>query len=641
MTKVRNWLQSRSRRTKQLVLLVVDAVTLMLIIWAGFCLRFDRFYVPNFEQTLFILAGPATALPIFASMGLYRTILRYLSGYTIWTVLQAVTVSTMVWVSLVYITLSFGAGGIPRTIALVYWLGSFAALVGTRFVAKWLLTERHGTDKNARRVIIYGAGEPAIELANSLHATSEFQVAAFVSDDPSLENMDVIGIRIYPSKHLQELILQLGIREVIIASPTASVRAQRELVANVGRLPVKIRVLPPLADLAAGKYLVSYIRDIDIDDLLGRPPVPAIPELLREPVQGRVIMITGAAGSIGSALSRAVAQLKPSKLVLLDFNELGLYQIERELRPYGDFELVPALGSICDAGFLRHTITTHKVDTIYHCAAYKHVPMVEANHVEGVRNNVLGSFHLAREACALNVEKLILISSDKAVRPSSVMGATKRWAEIIVHYFGALAAEQDPRRVFSCVRFGNVIGSSGSVVPLFKEQIARGGPITLTDEGMTRYFMSIREAAELIVQAGALSESGDILLLDMGEPVRIRDLAEDMIMLAGLTVKDDENPDGDIEIVTIGMHPAEKLNEELFYDPSSITRTRHSKILRGAPSQVPLEDVPLRIDQLEKAIDRYDPDAIRRLLFDLLETQDRQFFQGSPAAWSAGDRYSA
>ena len=641
MNKVRNWLQSRSRRTKQFILLVADAATLMLIIWAGFCLRFDRFYVPNFEQTLFILAGPAIALPVFTSMGLYRTILRYLSGYTIWTILKAVTVSTLIWVSLVYITLSFGPGGIPRTIALVYWLGSFAALVATRFVAKWLLTERHTTTKNARRVIIYGAGEPAIELANSLHATSDFQVAAFVSDDPSLENMDVIGIRIYPSKHLQELILQLGIQEVIIASPSASVRAQRELVANVGRLPVKIRVLPPLADLAAGKYLVSYIRDIDIDDLLGRPPVPAIPELLRQPVQGRVIMVTGAAGSIGSALCRAVAQLKPAKLVLLDFNELGLYQIERELRPYGEFELVPALGSICDAGFLRHVITTHNIDTIYHCAAYKHVPMVEANHVEGVRNNVLGSFHLAREAWALNVEKFVLISSDKAVRPTSVMGATKRWAEIIVRYYGTLAAEQDPCRVFSCVRFGNVIGSSGSVVPLFKEQIARGGPITLTDEGMTRYFMSIREAAELIVQAGALSESGDILLLDMGEPVRIRDLAEDMIMLAGLTVKDEKNPGGDIEIVTIGMHPAEKLNEELFYDPSTITQTRHPKILRGTPSGMPLEDVPSLISDLEDAINRYDPDAIRRLLFQLLESQDKEYFQGRPAAWSAGDRYTA
>lgn len=643
MIDVRNWLQTRSRRTKTLFLLVADSLTLMLIIWAGFCLRFDRFYVPNFEQTLFILAGPAIAIPIFISMGLYRTILRYLTGYTIWTILQAVTISTMVWVSLVYITLSFGPGGVPRTIAAVYWMGSFAALVASRFAAKWLLTERHTSVKTAKRVLIYGAGESAIELAGSLHATAEFQVVAFVSDDPSLQNMDVSGIRIYPSKHLQELILRMSIQEVIIASPSANIRAQRDLVANVGKLPVKIRVLPPIADLAAGKYLVSYVRDIDIDDLLGRPPVPAIPDLLREPVEGRVIMVTGAAGSIGSALCRAVAQLKPAKLVLLDFNELGLYQIERELRPYGDFNLVPVLGSICDADFLRFVISEHKVDTIYHCAAYKHVPMVEANHLEGARNNVLGTLNLVREACAANVEKFVLISSDKAVRPTSVMGATKRWAEIIVRYYGEQAALSDPHRVFSCVRFGNVIGSSGSVVPLFKEQIAHGGPITLTDEGMTRYFMSIREAAELIIQAGGLSKSGDILLLDMGEPVRIRDLAEDMIMLAGLTVRDERNPDGDIEITTIGMHPAEKLNEELFYDPDNITRTRHSKILRAKQSSIPLKNIPALLEELHDTIERYDLDAARTVLFRLLEAQgsEKGHRLSENANWKSAGRYSA
>lgn len=641
MTDVRKWLQTRSRRMKKLILLTGDALILMLVIWAGFCFRFDRFYIPNFEQTLFILAGPAIALPVFASLGVYRTILRYFGAYSIWTLLKAVTVSTMVWVSLVYITLSFGPGGIPRTIAVVYWLGSFAALVATRFLARRILEEPHPLTQNAKRVLIYGSGEHAVELANALHATSEFQVVAFVSDDPSLENMDVLGIRIYPMEQLQDLVQQLGVEEVIIASPSASVRAQRDLVAKVGRLPVKIRVLPPLADLAAGKFLVSYIRDIDIDDLLGRPPVPAIPDLLREPVQGRVLMITGAAGSIGSALCRQVAQLKPAKLVLLDFNELGLYQIERELRPYGDFELVPVLGSICEPEFLRSVIATHRVDTILHCAAYKHVPMVEANLVEGARNNVLGSFHLARQACEGNVERFILISSDKAVRPTSVMGATKRWAELITRYYGDLATRADPNRVFSCVRFGNVIGSSGSVVPLFKEQIARGGPITLTDKGMTRYFMSIREAAELIIQASALSRSGDILVLDMGEPVRIRDLAEDMIMLAGLTVRDERNPDGDIEIVTIGPHPAEKLAEELFYNPNSIERTRHPKILRSSPAHMPADDVPVMIQHLQDAIDRYDADAIRTILFQLLERRDLPRLMETVAWGQAKERFSA
>jgi FlaA1/EpsC-like NDP-sugar epimerase len=638
---IAKWLQARSRRTKKLLLLVADSATLMLIIWAGFCLRFDRLYIPNFEQFLFILAGPAIALPIFITMGLYRAILRYMTGDAIWTILKAVTLSTMAWVSLVYITLSFGPGGIPRTIAAVYWLGSFAALVASRFAVKWLMSERNAGSRAAKRVLIYGAGEPAIELANSLRATAQFEVAAFVSDDPALLNMDVAGLRVYPTKHLQELITRMGIQEVIIASRSASGRAQRDLVASVGRLPVKIRVLPPLADLAAGKYLVSYVRDIDIDDLLGRPPVPAIPELLREPVNGRVIMITGAAGSIGSALCRAVAQLRPAKLVLLDFNELGLYQIERELRPYGSFDLIPVLGSICDADLIRHVINTHEVNTIYHCAAYKHVPMVEANHLEGARNNVLGTLNLVREAAATDVERFVLISSDKAVRPSSVMGATKRWAEIIVRYYGAQAALADPRRVFCCVRFGNVIGSSGSVVPLFKEQIARGGPITLTDEGMTRYFMSIREAAELIIQASSLSESGDILLLEMGDPVRIRDLAEDMVMLAGLTVRNDQNPDGDIEIVTIGMHPAEKLNEELFYDPGNILRTRHPKILRSKQLNLPTENVPQLLEQLQGAMKRYDPDAARSILFRLCGPQGHGDGKGRGKVKRQPRRYSA
>lgn len=635
------WLQARSRRTKKLLLLVADTATLMLIIWIGFCLRFDQLYIPNFEQFLFILAGPAIALPIFITMGLYRTILRYLTGDTIWTILKAVSLSTMAWVSLVYITLSFGPGGIPRTIAVVYWLGSFAALVASRFAVKWLMSERTPTSSTAKRVLIYGAGEPAIELANSLRATAQFEVAAFVSDDPTLQNMDVANLRVYPTKHLQELITRMGIHEVIIASRSASGRAQRDLVASVGRLPVKIRVLPPLADLAAGKYLVSYVRDIDIDDLLGRPPVPAIPDLLREPVNGRVIMITGAAGSIGSALCRALAQLQPARLVLFDFNELGLYQIERELRPYGSFDLVPVLGSICDPDLIRHVINTHKVDTIYHCAAYKHVPMVEANHLEGARNNVLGTLNLVHEAAATDVERFVLISSDKAVRPSSVMGATKRWAEIIVRYYGAQAALADPRRVFCCVRFGNVIGSSGSVVPLFKEQIARGGPITLTDEGMTRYFMSIREAAELIIQASSLSESGDILLLEMGDPVRIRDLAEDMIMLAGLSVRNDENPDGDIEIVTIGMHPAEKLSEELFYDPDNILRTRHPKILRSKQLNLPTENVPQLLEQLQTAVRQYDPDAARSILFRLCGPQGHDDGKGRGKVKRQPRRYSA
>lgn len=646
LIRVHQWIQSRPRPLKRALLLTADIVGLMLIIWLAYCFRFDRLFVPNREQMLFIAAGPAVAVPIFAYMGLYRAVLRYLRERAIWTVIQAVTVSTLVWVSIVFLTLSYGAEGVPRTIAVVYWIGSIIAVAGSRFGVKWLL--RHGVPraKEKKRVLIFGAGDAAVQLAEALHASGDCQVMGFLSDDSSLLGMDILGIRIYSTARIEELITNIGIQEVIIATNSSSTHERRELVAELGRFPVKIRVLPPIADLAAGKYLVSYVRDIDIDDLLGRSPVPADPALLRAPVEGRVILVTGAAGSIGSAVCRTVAQAKPAKLILLDFNELGLYQIERELRRYGAFSIVAVLGSITDARLIRRVLREHDVETVYHCAAYKHVSLVEENQLEGVRNNVMGTLTVTKEAYASGVENFVLISSDKAVRPKSVMGATKRWAELIVRYYGIQAAKKNGKtRVFACVRFGNVIGSSGSVVPLFKEQIAAGGPVTLTHEGMTRYFMSVREAAELIVQAGALSSSCDILLLDMGEPVKIRDLAEDMIMLAGLTVRDAANPDGDIEIVTIGMRPAEKLCEELFYDPTGVTATRHPKILRAKPQERYADRVPAMLEQLSRAIETGDEAEVRRVLFEQLEDSEHKqpelVVQQRPLEKSNGLRHSA
>jgi FlaA1/EpsC-like NDP-sugar epimerase len=618
MNKVAAWLCARPRRTKKAILLIADAIGLTGVIWLAFCFRFERLFVPNFEQTLLILAAPAIAIPIFIRMGLYRAVLRYLRERAIWTMIQAVTLATLAWVALVFLTLSYGADGVPRTIAVLYWIGSLAGVIGSRFGVKWLLNGGVMAAKDRGRVLIYGEGEALVQLVDALNSTGDRQVIGIVTDDSGLHGMEILGIRVHPSAALDELVTDGDVQEVIIASSTASTRHRRELVARLGRLPVKIRVLPPFADLASGKYLVSYVRDIDIDDLLGRSPVPADPELMRSMIEDRVILVTGAAGSIGSALCRAIAQRDPAKLVLLEINELGLYQIERELRRYGSFPVVPVLGSIADAQLIRHVLAEHKVQTVYHCAAYKHVSLVECNQLEGVRNNVFGTLALAEEACAGGVQNFVLISSDKAVRPTSVMGATKRWAELIVRHYGEIARQQDETRVFASVRFGNVIGSSGSVVPLFKEQIASGGPVTLTHEEMTRYFMSVREAAELIVQAGALSHSGDILLLDMGEPIKIRQLAEDMIMLAGFTVRNEDNPDGDIEIVTVGMREGEKLSEELFYDPSGVTATRHRKILRARPLLGTADQVPAMLAQLKLAMESGDVAAMREVLFGLI-----------------------
>jgi FlaA1/EpsC-like NDP-sugar epimerase len=606
------------RGAKKLLFVCFDVLALLALLWLSFSLRLNVFFVPNVEQALLMLAAPAVALPVFIRMGLYRSVLRYLTERAIWTIIRAVTVATLIWVSLAFLTRMTGLEGIPRSVAVFFWMSSIAVIAGSRFAAKWLLWEQSGKDKEARRILIYGTGNPAVQLANALKSAHERVVVGFVSNDAGLRGMDLLGIRVYPLDGVERLVANFGIDEVIVTAPLANGAVQRDIVARFGALPVKLRILPAIADLASGKYSISDVRDIDIDDLLRRSPVPADPDLMRSVIEGRVILITGAAGSIGSSLSRTVAKLNPEKLILMDLNEFGLYEIGREIAKNAGFPVQRVLGSVADAALARQTICDSKVETIYHCAAFKHVSMVEANCIEGVRNNVLGTWTIAEAAHDCGVKNFILISSDKAVRPSNVMGATKRWAELIMRYHGARDGGAGNGRNFASVRFGNVIGSSGSVVPLFKEQIAAGGPVTLTHEEMTRYFMSVREAAELIIQASALSTAGDVLLLEMGDPVRIRNLAEDMILLAGRSIRSDDNPDGDIEIVTIGAAEGEKLHEELVYNPSSITPTSHPKILRAKRTNGMTVSVSERIANLRERIEARDEAAVRQLLFDFV-----------------------
>ena len=605
------------RGVKKLVFVCFDVLALLAVLWLSFSLRLNHFFIPNMEQALLMLAAPAIALPIFIRMGLYRSILRFLPERAIWTIFSAVTVAALVWVSLAFLTQMTGLEGVPRSVALFYWVLGVVVIAGSRFGAKRLFWAAPATSATAPRILVYGTGNPAMQLVNALASTRERNVIGFVSDDASLEGMDMLGLRVYPMSGVEAVVANFGIDEIIVTTTTPGGAVQRELVARFGSLPVKIRILPAIADLAAGKYSISDVRDIDIDDLLRRSPVPPDPELMRNIIEGRVILITGAAGSIGSAVSRTVAKLNPEKLILMDFNEHGLYEIGRELAKNAKFPVVRMLGSVADAALARQTLCENRVETVYHCAAFKHVSMVEANCVEGARNNVLGTWTIAEAAYECGVRNFILISSDKAVRPTNAMGATKRWSELIVRYQGTRGDNSGIERNFASVRFGNVIGSSGSVVPLFKEQIAAGGPVTLTHPDMTRYFMSVREAAELIIQATALSRSGDVLLLEMGDPVRINDLAEDMIMLAGRSVRNSQNPDGDIEIVTIGAGEGEKLQEELFYDPSGVTPTSHPKILRGRRPNGLSIDVPARIASIRDRIEARDEPAVRKMLFDL------------------------
>lgn len=621
LIRFRHWIQARPRRMKRLLLLFGDFLGLMVIVWLAFCFRFESLFVPNNEQAMLIVAAPLLAIPIFVRTGLYRSVLRYLPERAIWKIVQAVTFATLAWVALVFLTRSTGSEGIPRTVAVLYWVSSIAAVAGSRFGIKWLLSRSIPRSSPVIRSLIYGADDAGVQLADALRSAEDREVVGFVSDDPGLVGMDILGLRVHPPSQLEQVVANFGIDEVIVTSSSGS--SKRDVVARLGGLPVKIRVLPAIADLAAGRYIVSYVRDIDLDDLLGRTPVPADPALVTRAVEGRVIMVTGAGGSIGSALCQSIASAGPAKLILFDINEHRLYELERQLRGLSSITVVPVLGSVVNAQLVRHVLTMHAVDTIYHCAAYKHVSMVETNRLEGVRNNVLGTHVLAEAAHAFGVENFILISTDKAVHPKGVMGATKRWAELIVRHYGSLTDGGGKRRNFASVRFGNVIGSSGSVVPLFKEQIAAGGPITITHDDMMRYFMSVREAADLIVQAGALSRSGDILMLDMGDPIRIRDLAENMVVLAGLTVRGPGNPDGDIEIVTIGIREGEKLREDLFYDPANVAATAHPKILRAMLTNGKARLIPSMLEKLSAAVEKGNEAEVERTLFGFLTESDQ------------------
>nr|WP_292768664.1 nucleoside-diphosphate sugar epimerase/dehydratase [Mesorhizobium sp.] len=603
------------RKAKRSMFVVFDVVLLLVVVWCSFSIGLNDWFVPDSRQALLILAAPSVALPIFIRTGLYRSVLRYLPERAVWTIFTSVTAAAVAWAALVFLAETTGITAVPGSVALVYWALSMILIAGSRIGAKKLLWSTAAVPAGALRTLIYGTGNPAIQLVNALTAVPERNVMGFVSDDESLAGMEILGLRVYPMSRLDPVVRNFGIDEIIVTIQLPNGAARRELIADLGSLPVRVRILPAIADLASGKYLIGDVRDIDIDDLLGRSAVPADPELMRDVVAGRVILITGAAGSIGAELCRTVARLAPRKLILMDFNEHGLYEIAREIGTAAEFPVSRLLGSVTNASLVRHILSVNKVDTVYHCAAYKHVSMVEANCLETTRNNILGTWAITEAAHECGVKNFVLISSDKAVRPANVMGATKRWSELIVQHFGFISAETGSGCNFSSVRFGNVIGSSGSVVPLFREQIAQGGPVTLTHEGMTRYFMSGREAAELIVQATGLAEPGDVLMLEMGEPVKIRRLAEDMIMLAGQTIRTDKNPDGDIEIAVIGIKSPEKLHEELFYDPSGVTPTSHPKILRDSPSKR-IVDIPAKINRLRNQIEAGEEVMLRKSLFD-------------------------
>lgn len=615
--KVRSNLIELPRGWKRVILICMDFALLALCLWASFSLRLDRWAPPrNLEALLIILAGPIVAIPVFIRMGLYRAVVRYLPERALWTMVRAVTLAVLLWLVVAFLSQFLSRNITPRSVPIIYWALACICIIGSRFAAKRLLGM---TDSSALliqpAVVIYGAGQAGTQLAMSLRGTH--LVAGFLDDNPGLHRHEVAGLRVHHPSHLPALVRDYGVKQVILCMPSINATRRKEIVAALSDMGVgvTVRSLPAMTDLVTGNYLVNQVRQIEIDDLLGRSPVPPDLNLIRDMIVGRTIMVTGAGGSIGSELCRKIAQWRPQRLVLFEANEFALYQIEREFGD-GEVSIVPVLASVTDEPRVARTISEHGVHVVFHAAAHKHVPLVEANALEGIQNNVFGTKIMVETAARLGVQDFVLISTDKAVRPTNVMGATKRWAELIVQQNANRVATAQTGQHFCAVRFGNVLGSNGSVVPLFREQIAKGGPVTLTDRAMTRYFMSIQEAAELIVQAGSLSEGGDVFLLDMGEPVLVADLAESMVRLAGLKVRTADNPDGDIDIVVTGKRPGEKMYEELFYDDATAVRTRHPKIMRSTNTTVATLDDALT--QMRDALDRADEIAARQILFDVV-----------------------
>lgn len=608
------------RLYKRIFLMAFDVFALAAALWASYALRYGYWSMQvGVDEALIALSAPLIAIPIFIKMGLYRAVIRYLPERALWTIVQAMTIAALAWVTVSFLAEFIWRGYLPRSVPIIYWALGTILISASRFAAKRIMRPTLTEISQDKPMVIYGAGEAGVQLATSLRQKGRTSVVGFIDDNPSLQGRDVGGIRVYGPSALPELVRQFSVSEVVLSIPSLSASRRQEIFSQVSLHGLRIRTLPPISDLVSGKYTISEIREIDIDDLLGRSAIPADPQLLQIMIEGRTIMVTGAGGSIGSELCRLIALWRPQRVVLFEANEFALYNIERELVANNLGMVVPVLGSVTNRARVEQAIANHNVEVIFHAAAHKHVPMVEANALEGMQNNIIGTQIVADAAFRGGVKNFVLISTDKAVRPTNVMGATKRWAELIIRQRAIDAEQSGTGQQFCSVRFGNVLGSNGSVVPLFKEQIANGGPVTLTDPGMTRYFMSIHEAAELIVQAGALSKGGDMFLLDMGEPILIRTLAENMVRLAGLTLRDAGNPEGDIEIAVTGKRPGEKMFEELFYDDASASPTRHPKILRAARSDAVSREMNTALPELVAAMDSQNEPEARKILFRLIQ----------------------
>lgn len=615
------------RPAKRLLALSVDALLCVLTLWLALCLRLDSLVMLQGNQWVAVGLSLALALPMFIVSGLYRAIFRYSGWAALVAVIRAIGLYGVCFASLI---IALALPDVPRTLGLLQPLLLLLAVGASRAVARYWLSGMYVSHLRRGmlpRVLIYGAGSAGRQLAGAMANSPEMQVVGFLDDDARLHGQVLNGLQIYNPDQLTKWVGKLAVSDVLLAMPSASRQRRNDILELTRRAHVAVRTLPGMMDLAHGRVEVSDLRELDIEDLLGRDAVPPNPLLLDRNVRGKVVLVTGAGGSIGSELCRQIIKLEPTKLLLVELSEFALYAVHQDLTQImfdpavADVPLVPLLASVRDEERLREIMLTWQPHTIYHAAAYKHVPLVEHNPAEGVKNNVLGTWTAAKVAAEQGVSDFVLISTDKAVRPTNVMGASKRLAEMVLQALAAASAgqghEQGRKTRFSMVRFGNVLGSSGSVVPLFRKQIKNGGPITLTHADITRYFMTIPEAAQLVIQAGAMASGGDVFVLDMGEPVRIADLALRMVQLSGLSVRDESTPDGDIGIQITGLRPGEKLYEELLIGDNPLP-THHPRILKAHEDFVPWPRLSGRLQELTAALSLNNVPEIRRLLKELV-----------------------
>jgi len=614
MTLMHRRILAWPRSAKRIVVIAMDVLLSLIATWIAFTLRLDALHVPSGAQWLVYGLAPLLAVPIFIRFGLYRAIFRY-SGQA---ALLATTKAVAVYAAALTVVLLWGQWTmVPRSLGMLQPLVFLLLVATSRAMARFWLAGLSGrTATPSGRLLIYGAGTAGVQTAAGLAASGDLQTVGFLDDDPAKVGRSINGVNVFSPRQVLALVERLGVTDILLALPSVSRERRNDIIASLREVPVHVRTLPGLADLASGRVSVQDFRELDLEDLLGRAAVQPQPELLASRLVDQTVLVSGAGGSIGSELCRQIVMERPRRLLLLDHNEFGLYSIHGELvtlcRVKGcEVELVPLLASVSNRRRLDAVCAQYRPDVVFHAAAYKHVPMVECNPAEGILNNVFGTLNLAQAAGEAGVKRFVLVSTDKAVRPTNVMGASKRMAELVLQALAERAGGTGT--CFSMVRFGNVLGSSGSVVPLFRSQMARGGPLTVTHPEVTRYFMTIPEAAQLVLQAAAMATGGEVFVLDMGEPVRIIDLARRMVELSGLKIRDQAHPEGDIEIQITGLRAGEKLYEELLIG-NNPSPTSHPRIMKAHEEFMSWSALSSVLERMRLAASGEDVEAIKRVL---------------------------